>query len=255
MLAMLNGLVIIIFGGIFLFFGIIHFLSIVDYSVKYSTNPLIILVIGILGFIWEITHNITIYLLTFSIVFQSFINRTTIFINKKFQKGDILSKSNKQYFSFSSLNKTKFSWKENKEKVMLIMTIIFIPMILKSFETIFYLNMTESLEVNFFSEHHYFWNFMGLYGMRTIAENVRFFPILNIMPGHGLGFIENSLNTEFELIFHNQHPNIDFSEIVNISRETTFSLRLFNLYLPIAISMFISIYVYANYVIRKKIKK
>lgn len=163
-----------------------------------------------------------------------------------------------------SLLSMKKSYKvlvKRKDIIFRILVTTLMVVFLESLESMYIFKIVDQyLGVIYnYSPANYF-NFIELSGARMMSNNVHNFPLLTIVPGNGMAFVEFYMSNVNQVIFINSHMgdlgNNQYT--INLSndfaQQTAFITRLFNVYLPRFLAMIISIRVFSKIVFKKIFK-
>lgn len=91
-----------------------------------------------------------------------------------------------------------------------------------------------------------------------MITQINHFPIINIMPGDGVGVIEQFMDSTYYYIFLASHNlqldnEISVNYATNFADQTTFMIRFFNSYLPTILRLFIGIYAITKLAIKRSL--
>ncbi|BDU67790.1 MAG: hypothetical protein TYPL_4430 [Candidatus Tyloplasma litorale] len=257
-ISIIRGIILLFVGGIFMMFGSIYLIILSVNSEGNLGNIILIFFMSIIGFAWEIIHNFWVYFLLFSSILQILFLKWTIKIRGKNDASIILETN---YHNMKTLNSNKLTFKKSKDRALRVSLLVIGPIIFEALESMFFVNMMETaiIDNNQYPSgwsQHIYWNFISISGLRLMATNIHNVPIINVLPGKGLGFSEFGLKQVYALLFSVQHSmSIQDPYIQNISSQTSFATRFFNMYLPIIISFIITMWVILRTILKEKTKK
>lgn len=209
------------------------------------------------GYAWSMIHN---SLVSFIIILppaQYIYN----FITTKYfvynNKNNIITYFNNREKSIESLKLSTKKVFRNRQLLMRVtFTLVFLT-IIEALETMYIFNIVEesmSARTNF--DDYFYSNFLQLTGIRLMINRLHECPIINIIPGSGLGIIEYLMSNINEVIFIYHHDFNNINEMKNLassfSQETAFITRFFNIYLQRFLSLSITLWV--CFKLLKKIK-
>lgn len=141
----------------------------------------------------------------------------------------------------------------NWERLFRVSATIIIVIFIETFEMMYIFNIVEQSMPN--TIIHY--NFLQLSGARYMISQINHFPIINIMPGNGIGPIEEFMSNIFQYIYLFSHNlvNNDSNKIVadSFASQTTFMTRFFNSYFKGILHLAITMYIIAKIICRRKI--
>ena len=257
-LTIYRGILYSIIGGLLIIIGTsAYFLK---YDPVIQGNVIAVLIMSWTGFAWEIIHNFGIFFMFTSATFYLFITNiyykfiATKKLNKKtidnIYQNNILIRRNK-------INK---KWLSDKNKFKRATLLICVPIVIEGIETILYFNMIDQITLirnGNQEDFKIYWDFISISGLRLMATNIHNFPLINILPGKGMGFSEFGLTTLYETIFIFKHGGVNVWGDLNasdMSEMTSFMTRFFNQYLQMALVLIISTVVLSKEFIFRKIK-
>lgn len=260
--SIIRGVLYAFIGTIFMTIGTMTYF--LEYNTDTTKSIIVVFIISWLGFLWEIIHNFWMFFLILSPTVQALFS--SLMLRIKF----LIGRANTNYIESNyhnmvMLNRFKFTmdWKTEKPRIYRTLMFIVVPLFLEGIETVLYFNLVDSLlliEVGNYNKFKLYWDFISISGLRLAANNIHNFPIINILPGKGMGFSEFGLNTLYEAIFAKQHSSEDLSTLWNgktpadLSQMTSFVTRFFNQYLPIIITFVISAIILTKESISRKAK-
>lgn len=143
----------------------------------------------------------------------------------------------------------------NKERLYRISLSITLMIFIEAFELMYVFNIVEQSQSNWDPIIHY--NFLQLSGARYMITQINHFPIINVMPGNGVGVIEHFMDNTYKYIFLASHnANINDPELMSNAKEfadqTTFITRFYNSYFPTILRLSIATFAIAKLAIRGK---
>lgn len=214
------------------------------------------------GWLWSIIHNLSVSIFIILPPLHIFYNYILEKIHWKKGTLDSLTDSMTSFEMQIRNIKTNLpnQFKNYKRMIRLGMIIIF-SIILETFEFTYSLRMVENYNKDVlgkvFDKADYF-NVFAISSIRYMSSFVHHFPILNIIPGQGIGISDFVLNDLTNAIVTSKHHELsnDISGIVDdISSESSLIIRFFNFYLKKAISLIITLtfLIYALFI--RKIKR
>lgn len=212
------------------------------------------------GWLWSIIHNLSVSIFIILPPLHIFYNYILEKIHWKKGTLDSLTDSMTSFEMQIRNIKTNLpkQFKNYKRMIRLGMIIIF-SIILETFEFTYSLRMVENynkdvLELGF--EKANYFNVFAISSIRYMSSFVHHFPILNIIPGQGIGISDFVLNDLTNAIVTSKHDKLVDPDIVDvISSESSLIIRFFNFYLKKAISLIITLafLIYALFI--RKIKR
>lgn len=216
------------------------------------------------GYAWSLIHN---SLVSFIIILPPAQYIYNYFTTKYFMlrdKNNIITFFHNKEKSVESLRMSTKRVFKNKSMILRVTLVVIFLTIIEALETMYIFNIIEesssltgqlsNLEI---SSNNYN-NFMQLTGVRYMINRLHECPIINIMPGAGLGVVEYLMTNMNEVIFVYEH-NVGISELSQVNdvatsfaQETAFVTRFFNIYLQRFLSMSISLWI--GYKLLRKIR-
>lgn len=214
------------------------------------------------GWIWSIIHNLSISLFILLPPLHIFYNLVQEKILYRKDTIDSLTDSMTSFeMQLRNIKSNIPNQFKNWSRMIRLALIIIVSIILETFEFTFTLRMVENynhsiIYLNDEFDLAKYNNVFAISSIRYISSFVHHFPILNIIPGQGMGisdFVLNDLTNAIVTIKHNEVT--DASIIESISKESTFIIRFFNFYLKKSISLIITLIFIINILFFKKFKK
>ncbi len=249
-LNILKGIIMIPIGSIFMIRGTIfnyHTLFLMGQSsefIAYTT-------LSWIGWVWNIVHNLSLSLLI--ILPPLHILWSWIIELRHGRKDDVSTLLNRMTnFELNLItlkNSTKAMLKD-KVKMARVTTVILVGIILELFEFTYSLRIVEDFwanetlnTANQFQTARYN-NLLAISSVRYMSNFAYHVPIINALPGQGMGLTDEILKNSTEGIILNAHggySNISESEVKNLSAQTTFIIRFFNFYLRKIVAFMVSL--------------
>lgn len=130
-----------------------------------------------------------------------------------------------------------------------------VVILLETFEFTFSLRLVEDY-ANYttgFSTANY-WNVFAISGVRYMSGFVRHVPIINLIPGQGMGITEIILSNYTYGIINHAHGNgaLSINQVTDLSEQTTFIIRFFNFYLKRFIALIICMIIIPRALINRR---
>ena len=212
-LTIYKGILYSLIGGLLIIGTSTYFLK---YDPVIQGNVIAILKISWTGFAWEVIHNFGIFFMFTSATFYLFITNIyyKFIATKKFNKNTV----DKIYQNNILIRRNKINrkWLEDKNKLKIVTFLICFPIVIEGIETVLYFNMIDQISLirnGNPEEFKIYFDFISISGLRLMAANIHNFPLINILPGKGMGFSEFGLTTLYETIFIFKHDGVNVWEI------------------------------------------
>ncbi len=155
----------------------------------------------------------------------------------------------------------KHSFKDifkDRERLIRMILTMSVVIVLETFEFTFGLRLVEDYAYNigYISSTASYWNIFAISGVRYMSGFIRSVPLVELIPGQGLGFTDAVLNSYTKGVINHAHLNnlLNTEQIDALSQQTTFIMRFFNFYLKRIIALFICI-IFIPIAISKKNKR
>ncbi len=266
-LGALRGLIHFFVGIPFMLIGQFYLLEIVrnvnsiwDINTM-ETNAFITLSWG--GYIWSLAHNFFLMSIALFYPFHYLYNKIYTSITLRKNKSNVISMMQAREMSLLSmklsLNKFSSIFKR-KDRLYRILIANFAHIMLEALEIMFIFNMVEEsfafIGLIDITNQNSYNNFLQLSGIRMMVSSIKDFPIINVSPGDGIGFVEYFMSNTNQIIFINEHIDMvdNISDVSSaFSQQTTFITRFFNSYLKRILSMLITLIIVFN-ILKNKIK-
>lgn len=221
------------------------------------------------GFVWGLIHHALIpCIIILPFVHKLFNILYTRYLVIKKENNVILKLTNKEMTFKSMKNSAKSIFKRKDRIYRTSITLLFLIFI-EALEIMYiyeivenYMYSNNSLFIESGLEKTHYFNFLQLSGIRMMVSHVYNFPIINILPGNGMGVIDHFMinmneiifiNTHFDKINYNDFANlVDFKDLsIDFAEQTAFITRFFNVYLKRFISSLFALYIVIKLVSRK----
>lgn len=133
---------------------------------------------------------------------------------------------------------------KNYKRITRLTLVILISILIETLEFSYSLSMTEeyAIHINYYENFRQasYYNVFAISGVRYMVGFIHQVPILNIIPGQGLGISDLVLRDSTELIVQSKHEDIfDQTIINNISQQSTLIIKLFNFYFKKIIALIV----------------
>lgn len=257
-ISILRGILLLPIGSFFMIRGTI-FNSMIFGELGMTDESIAILALSWIGWIWHIIHNLSISLLIVLPPLHILWNKITIFRYRNEKDTDLII--NKMNIFEMNLITLKHSFKDifkNKERFWRIILIIFLNIIVETFEFTFGLKIVEGYAINnnLIQEAGHYWNILAISSVRYMSGFVYHVPIINLLPGQGTGITDLTLKLSTEGVIGHAHnwENLSNDQISDLGEQTTFLMRFFNFYLRRVIALVITTFIVGKILLNKKEK-
>lgn len=219
-----------------------------------------IFVLGWGGLIWSCLHNV----ITSSVIFIPFlqilyVKIKTNFLLSKRNSTEVLTKVNSEVF-FTSLAFNGLFKERNRIYWMFLMT--FGMTMFEAIETVMTFQIVEDyydiyLGAPLLGQTATYWNIFGIAGVRLMSTYVHMFPLLNIIPGQGVGITDLFMSNVNILVTAKQHSidpfliNDNYDEIAEFSSSVTIITRFLNFYLKKLLAIIFALSIILTLIYRK----
>lgn len=258
--SILRGIVMLPIGGIFMIRGtifnhtIMNEYDIMNQYYAYTT-------LSWIGWIWHIIHNLSISLLIvfppLHILYNKILElwygmrkNTNQLINKMttFENNLILLKRG---------SKTIF---KNRARILRVSLFILIGILVELFEFTYGLRMVEDYNIHYgiiSIQKGTYWNLFAISSVRFMSGFAYHVPILNALPGQGMGITDAMLSASTSGVINHAHISESLSrdDISDLSVQTTFLMRFYNFYMRRIVALFSSVTLLTNILIIKRMRK
>lgn len=256
-MSILRGILLLPIGSFFMIRGSIFNATILS-ELGMQNELIAILSLSWIGWIWHIIHNLSISLLIVMPPLHILWNKMTLIRSRKETNISLtLDKMNTFEMNLISLKHSfKYIFK-NKERLWRVVLIILFNILIETFEFTFGLKIVEGYAFNegLISEVASYWNILAISSVRYMSGFIYHVPILNLLPGQGVGITDITLKLSTEGVIGHAHGwNGEFSneQINDLGEQTTFLMRFFNFYLRRIIALLISTIFITRILILKK---
>lgn len=258
--SMLRAMIMMPIGFIFMIRGTLYNQQILS-EMGNSSAFIIYSILSWGGWIWTIIHNLSISLFIILPPLHIFYNKILEGYHNKFGTLDDLTDSMTSFeMQLKNIKSNLPKQFKNYKRIFRLALIIIISIVIETFEFTFILKMVENYNLNVQKETFEAANYNNVFAIssvRYVSSFVHHFPILNIIPGQGLGISDKSLNDMTYAIVASKHQelnNYNFDLIDDISSESTLIIRFFNFYLKKIIALLITISFIIKYTLFRKNK-
>lgn len=199
------------------------------------------------GWIWHIIHNLSISLLIIMPPLHIIYNK---FLLIKYSNNKNTENVTTKLTSFEmNLIQLKTSFKnifKNKDRFYRVTIFILLNIIVETFEFTFALRIVEDYAVDVMQMPGLvkanYWNILAISSVRYMSGFVYHVPILNLLPGQGVGTTDLVLKISTVGVINHAHigERVDATIINDLGEQTTFVMRFFNFYLRRLIALILS---------------
>lgn len=216
-----------------------------------------------IGWVWSIIHHMSLSLLIILPPLHILTNRIQeVYFDRKRTFEQVTDKMHVFEMQITSLKKSFGSMFKNKKRITRTTMMIVFAIVIETFEFTYSLRMVEDYGINVvkvdgLTKANYY-NILALSSVRYSANFIHTVPIINLMPGQGLGITDFALNDTTTAIIadkHNDLFNTNVDVINKMSDETTLIIRFFNFFLKKLVGLIITICFLIKYFFFKKLKK
>lgn len=225
-----------------------------------QTNIVLYYVLSWGGFVWALIHNCLVAGIIFIYPIHFIYNIIYTQLSLRKNPDRTISMMENREMSLLSMKRSYKTLFTKKDRIYRIMIMTILPVFLNAFEMMYIFKMTEDYMIHYEGlgaiigdDVPSYNNFMQLSGLRLMSKSVHDFPIMTIMPGNGIGFIEYFMSFSNEAVFLHEHnvALIDNPDTLNtmlafsndFAEQTAFITRFFGTYLRKTISLLISLWV------------
>lgn len=257
-MSILRGILLLPIGSFFMIRGSIFNATILS-ELGMQSESIAIISLSWIGWIWHIIHNLSISLLIVMPPLHMLWNKITLFRYRNESNSNlVLDKMNTFEMNLISLKHSfKYLFK-NKERLWRVVLIILFNIMIETFEFTFGLKIVEGYAFNegLISEVAGYWNIFAISSVRYMSGFIYHVPILNLLPGQGVGITDITLKLSTEGVIghaHGWHDKLTSENINDLGEQTTFLMRFFNFYLRRIIALVIStIFIIRILILKKK---
>lgn len=265
-LSVISGIVTLVFGLPFMLVGQFYLLNVFGgispiLGDMYSNSSIIMFfVLSWGGFLWILIDKIIRVSIIYSPPAHYLYNKiyTKIVLFKK--SPNVFENMKNREFSILSLKSAKKNSLLQKDRMIRLSLMILISVMIEALELIYIFNIVEMYNTPIDPVMHY--NFFQISGTRYMVSGIRHFPVVNIMPGDGLLFIELFMSHTYEALYVFSHLNssgdisaINLDSASKFAMQTTFITRFFNTYLQRIVALIITLFVVGKLINRKNREK
>ncbi len=256
-ISLIRGFSTLFIGIIFMIIGQLYLVNVFNFTNGYTNSDFIIFVFfSWIGMIWMVLDRFARSGLILFPPVHFIYNKIHLFTFLKNDKNISIALENNQ-MSYSSLKKSTKNIFKEKERMIRVFVIILGIVFLEALESLYIFNLIESfmfIQNNGYEKVMHF-NFLELSGARFMITQVKNFPLINILPGNGIGFVEYFMSNIYEYIYIFSHKlDITESNILlanSFSQQATFVTRFFNSYLKFFFSLSITSIIILKSVFRR----
>lgn len=209
-----------------------------------------------IGWIWHTLEHLAMTMLIIIPPLHILYNKI-LFVRYRNQKNSniIIDKFTTFEMNLVSLKHSfKKIFKDRQRLMRMIITMI-IVIVLETFEFTFGLRVVEDYahNIGYISQTASYWNVFAISGVRYMSGFIRSVPIIELIPGQGLGFTDLVLNSYTKGVIFHAHIADSFStdQVNSLSQQTTFIMRFFNFYLKRLIALLICMVVVPRAIFNK----
>lgn len=224
-----------------------------------SDQFITLLTLSWIGWIWNIIHNLSITLLLIMPPLHILYNKYIILRYSRVKNSNQLTEQMVNFEMNLIQLKTSFSSIfKNKERLYRITSILMIKIIIETFEFTFALHLVEDYAINVNGLNMAasgYWNLFAISGVRYMSNFIHHVPIINLIPGQGVGITDLSLkiSTQGIVSFSHRGELVEQNALNDIGEQSTLVMRMFNFYLKRFIALVIST-VFISIAVVKKVK-
>ncbi len=224
------------------------------------------------GYVWSMIHNCLVAMIVFMYPMHYIYNVIYTQLSLRKNPNRTIEMMENREMSLISVKRSYKKILSQKEKIYRTMLLVTMPIFLNAFEMVYIFKMTENYMMHYnntlstiVESAPKYNNFISLTGLRLMSKSIHDFPIINIMPGNGIGIIEYFMSFSNQAVFLHEHgvadmmgdpDNINF--MINLSsdfaEQTAFITRFFGTYLKKCISLTISLSVVIKLLKRRAMK-
>lgn len=258
----LRGVIMIPIGFLFMTRSTFYEANILN-SIGKSSEFITFTTLSWIGWIWGIIHHLSMSLLIILPPLHILVNRVQEAYygkNKSFEQAT--DKMQVFEMQITSLKKSFGSMFRDKKRITRTTSMIVIAILIETFEFTYSLRMVEDYGIYVKGydglEKANYYNVFALSSIRYSVNFIHSVPIINLIPGQGLGITDFALNDTTSAIIANKHIELYYSNndlIEKMSDETTLIIRFFNFFLKRLVALAITLSFLIKYFIIKKIKK
>lgn len=232
-----------------------------------STSQVLFYTLSWGGYIWGLIHNVIMSTIVFLYPIHFIYNKIYTSLSLRKNASRTIDMMENREMSLRSMKGSYSIVLRDKNRIIRTAILVLFPILLNAFEMMYIFKMTEEymmlnsgLGLLSVAQPTYN-NFFQLSGIRLMSKSVHDFPILTIVPGNGMGFIEYFMAFSNEAIFLHEHgvSAINDQSVINelsvyaedFAEQTAFITRFFGTYLRKFLSMVVSLWVVFKLISRK----
>lgn len=256
-LSVFRGIFTFIIGIIFMIIGQVYLsgvFSYVDSLTGDKINTTLFYVLSWGGLVWilfdRFVRSSIVYLPPIHYLYNKIYTRIILF--KK--NPNVFTNMENREMSLISLKSSTKNLLLNKERIYRISLMIFIAVLIEALELMYIFNIVEiyNASINPLYDKVLHTDFMNISGGRYMISMVHNFPLINVTPGNGIGFIEYFMSNAFGAMYLYSHNSTDLAIAGSFADQTTFITRFFNSYLQMMLSSIITGYVFTKIMLRRR---
>ncbi len=233
-----------------------------------TTNQILFYTLSWGGYIWGLIHNTIMSMIVFLYPIHYIYNKIYTGLSLRKDPSRTIDMMENREMSLRSMKGSYSIVIKDKNRIIRTAILVLFPILLNAFEMMYIFKMTEDYMMiqpgglaSLSIAQPAYNNFFQLSGIRYMSNCVHDFPLLTIVPGNGMGFIEYFMAFSNEAVFLHEHGVTSISDQGTINalssyaedfaEQTAFITRFFGTYLRRLLSMVVSLWVVFKLVTRK----
>lgn len=240
-MSIIRGIVMIPVGGFFMVYGTI-FNNTIFNEMGIQDGYIALITLSWIGWIWHIFHNLFIWLLLIMPPLHILYNKLVeLYYGRKGNVDSLITKMTNFENNLVVLKHKSRNMIKDTQRFWRVFLFIIIGIAIETFEFTYGLRIIEDYYAynnSWFTAGSY-WNILQISSARFMTGYVYHVPLLNIIPGQGMGVTDLALKVSTSGIINHSHINeaLDSVFIDSLAEQTALVMRFYNFYLRRAFAL------------------